>query len=158
VTARGEDHDLKFTIPELAQSRLILDFPAGTSYPQAIAYRGAHRATPLINAIGPAPPAGGRLEVDLGRVNNIHARWREETAPPAPAQVFVREAHLWTTGPDAGTLSAGWQYTVAKGAVTTLAIEPPGEVEVRNAGVDRLPSDGTDEVRPGLHHWSLSGT
>jgi hypothetical protein len=152
VTAKGDDRDLKFTIPELAQSRLTLTTPATTHHLQVLGYRGALRPTPGTNG-----QQGSHVEIDLGRIGAIHARWYENAAPARSAPLLVREAYLWDLRPVGSTLSAVLQFTRARGTIASLSVQIPEDTEVRNVGVGRLPQDETEEAGPRLRQWSVAG-
>jgi hypothetical protein len=153
VAAKGEDRDVKFAIPELVQSHLVLNLPPGVRLPHALGYRGLHRLQPVGD---PGDPTGWRLEVDLGRTNTVHARWREETGPVSAPMFGIHEAYLWSIRPDTATLSAVIQYTVHKGAVTTLDLDLPDELEMRSIGAGRLPGEAIEEAAPRLLHWDIT--
>jgi hypothetical protein len=158
VGGKGNDRDLNFAIPELAQSRLTLDFPAGGKYLQAVGYRGLHQVSPVAGEAGPSASRSKRLEVDLGRVSHLHVRWREEGKPSPLATVLVREAYLWNLRPDGSNLATVFQFTVSKGLVTKLPVDLPENLEVRGVGVSRLPNDTSEESGPRLHQWTLEKT
>jgi hypothetical protein len=145
VQAFGADRDLQFTAPRAAQSRLTLTVPDGSRYLQALVKQGA---TTL--------DAGGtRLEVDLGQVPGpLHFRWRQEGGPPQAPAVQVQELYLWDLGVSSSSLTAVLRYTVERGAVTTLELELPGQLEVRNAEVAPL---GAEEPAPRLKGYEDPG-
>ena len=157
VTPKGDDRDLKFGVPELAQNRLGLDFPPGTFLHQTVIHRGASRVASDGTAESPGSVMGTRLETDLGRVGTVHVRWRQGVPSPAP-QAAVREAHLWVVQPSGATLSTVVQYTVARGALTTLAVEVPPDLQVARVGVGRLPGDRSGEAVPRIQNWFMGGT
>jgi hypothetical protein len=144
VTSAGPDRDLQFTLPRLPQSRLTLTVPEGARYLQALVKQGATTHE----------PRDRRLEVGLGQVAApVHFRWRQE-AGPAPVPVLkVQELYLWDLGASESSLSAVLQYTVQQGAVTSLAVELPAGLEVRNAEVAAL---GNDEPRPRLRDQQVA--
>jgi hypothetical protein len=149
VTAAGDDRDVQFTVPSLIQGRLTFEQPAGASYLQALTgqlpVRGAQRLT-----AGPAP----RLEADLGRLSApLHIHWRQERQPARPASVRVKEAYLWDLRADASTLTGVLAYTVSQGAVSALAVDVPGRLEVLSVAVE-APS-ARAPVR--LKDWRLTG-
>lgn len=153
VTAKGDDRDLKFSIPELTQSRLTLTTPAPTHHLQIFGYRGALRP-----ATGAAGPQGCRVEVDLGRVAAVHARWYEDAAAKPSTPLLVREGYLWDLRPTGGTLAAVLQFTRAHGTIPSLTLQVPAETEVRNVGVGRLPQDEAEETGPRLRQWTVEGS
>src|SRR5262249_6842245 len=69
IAAGGADQDMRFGLPELAQSQLTLLAPQGARYLQAISARGAQRIS--------MDPGGVRLEADLGRVSSLIVHWRQ---------------------------------------------------------------------------------
>jgi hypothetical protein len=151
VSASGEDRALRFGVPPLAQSQLLLELPASARYLQAVGGRGAQR----VAAAGPAPGAPLRLDADLGHVAAIHARWREQGAHAARPVVRVREGYLWDLRLSGSSLVAVLQYTVAKGALTTLVVDLPGETTVRSVEAGRLPGAALDELIPRLREWQV---
>jgi hypothetical protein len=156
VAGKGEDRDLKFTIPELAQSRLTLSTPPPTHHLQVLGYRGALRTADA--PAGAAGPKGCCLEADLGRIGTIHARWYESPAPGPSAPLLVREAYLWDVRPAGSSLAAVLQFTRARGTIASLALQLPQEMEVRNVGVGRLPQDEAEDAGPRLRQWAVEGT
>jgi hypothetical protein len=147
LPAQGEDREVRFTVPELTQSRLTLAVPDGARFLQAVGVRGAQRVTTETGA--------PRLEADIGRVGTVLVRWREERPLPAPATVQVKEAYLWDLQASASRLLGVLEYTVRKGAVTALALDLPDELEIRKVEVARLPGAGTE---PRLQQWNRSHT
>src|SRR5439155_18079868 len=83
----GDDRELRFGVPEVAASRLTLTAPAGATHLQALSWRGAQRVE--------TDDGGPRLDVDLGRVNVVHVRWRGESRTPRAATVRTQETYLW---------------------------------------------------------------
>jgi hypothetical protein len=139
VAAAGEGREVRFAVPRLAQSRLALTVPAGATAVLAQAKHGMQGVTP--------GAAGVRLEAELGAVRDLHLSWRQEASPPRPARVRFQEAYLWDLRPDACTLTALLRYRIEQGAVKSLAVDLPPELEVRAA-----------EARPParLRDWRVS--
>jgi hypothetical protein len=125
VAAAGEGRDVRFAVPRLVQSRLVLAVPAGATSVLAQAKHGAQHV--------PANADGVRLEAELGAVRDLHLSWRQEASPPRPARVKFQEAYLWNLRPDGCTLTALLRYRVEQGAVPSLAVDLPPELEVRAA-------------------------
>jgi hypothetical protein len=145
VQASGADRDLQFTVLRAAQSRLTLTVPDGSRYLQALVKQGA---TTL-------DAAGTRLEVELGQVAvPLHFHWRRETGPPQPPVVKVQELYLWDLGASASSLTGVLQYAVERGAATSLELELPGPLEVRNAEATGL---GPEEPAPRLKGYEEVG-
>lgn len=158
VTSSGEDRDLRFTIPELAQNRLAsLEVPAGANYLHIAAGRG-QGAQYVSAGAGPDSAKGLRLEADLGRVSTFHARWRQESGPVKPARVRVREAYLWDITASSASLYGVLQYTVTQGTAAAFALDLPEQAEVISVEVGRLPAPGAEENVPRLKDWQLSGS
>lgn len=143
VQTSDADRNVQLTVPRVVQCRLGLTVPAGAQYLQALVKQG--RAA--------LDPKGNHLEVDLGRVTApLHFRWRQENGtPPAPV-VKVQELYLWELGGAASSLNAVLQYTVASGAVRSLAVDLPEQIGVRGIEVGPL---GTEEPKPRLLAWHL---
>src|SRR5262249_53493510 len=72
-----EDLELRCIIPELALSHLQLTLPASASYASALFCKGGQHVE--------VDGAGVHVEADLGRVNMLQVRWRQERIPPQPA-------------------------------------------------------------------------
>src|SRR5205823_871413 len=68
---------------------------------------------------------GPRLDVDLGRVNAVHVRWRGESRTPRAATVRTQETYLWDLTESAARLLGAVRYTVGPGTVTGLTIDLP---------------------------------
>jgi hypothetical protein len=166
VQAAGDMSNLHFKIPELAMSRLILEAPPGSSFPHAVAAKGAQRVIPTAAS---SKNKGNHLEADLGQSSTLHVRWRHDeppsVSPPDPGgryrggTVRVREAYFWDLGPYASSLFAFWHYTISQGAVTTLSLSVPEQLEVRNDPVvAKDPTEDSKEPPPRLKDWYWSGT
>jgi hypothetical protein len=144
VRATGEDRDLQFTAPRLAQSRLVLTVPDGARYLHALARQG--KAT--------LDAQGTRLEVELGRVSApVQFRWRQEATPPRAPVVRVEELYLWELSAAASNLSAVLRCTVASGALTRLELDLPEPLDVR--GVEAGPP-GSGKPEPRLQDWRVT--
>lgn len=156
IPASGEERGVRFTVPELLQSRLLLDVPAGARFLSSLTGRGRQSITPEIAAGAPADKPL-RLDTDLGRVAQVHVRWLQEARASPSANVQVREAYLWRLHPTASSLLAVLQYTVKQGASTTLTLDLPEQLEVRNAEANRLPGSAVDEPAPRLKDWHVTG-
>jgi hypothetical protein len=150
VQGAGEERELRFAIPEVAQSQLTLHAPASARYLQTVGTRegGAQQVQ--------ADAGGSRLHADLGRVATLHARWRQESAPAGPATVQVKEAYLWDLQPTASRLLCLLQYTVSQGAPTAFTLRLPEQLEVRRVEPPTALSGAGPTPR--LKDWLLSGT
>src|SRR5207249_11495794 len=130
-----EDRELRFTVPEVPNSRLTLQAPAAATHLQALVWRGAQR---VVN--------GAQLEVDLGRVGAAHVRWRLESRTARPAVARVREAYLWDLTDSAARLYGMVRFMVAPASVTALAVDVPKGLEV--AAVAVRPLDDPSRTSP----------
>jgi hypothetical protein len=125
LTVTGEDRDLRFAIPELPQSRLLLSVPASAGYlhvPEARGWQHTSREDKT-----------ARLEADLGKVGSVRVRWRRDGTEPRGAAVSVQEAYYWDLQTSTSRLLAVLQYTVNKGSETSFRLDLPRELEVRSA-------------------------
>jgi hypothetical protein len=146
---------VRFGVPRLVQSRLVFRVGPGSSHLQALVKHGAGRTLP--------EGGGQRLEAELGALAApVQLRWYQEGKPPRPAQVEFREAYLWDLRPDASTLTALIPYSISRGAVTSLFLDLPGNLEVISALARRGGRGGParEEIAPDpvrLSGWSVSG-
>jgi hypothetical protein len=146
LAGTADDQELRFTIPELTQSQLRFTAPVGGKYLQDILGQGAQKVT--------ADDKGLHLETDLGRTKAVHVRWLQEKAQPMAALVQVNETYLWNLKAADDRLLGILQYTVSQGAVDSLAIDMPAEMEVRRVEVAPLESG---RLPPRLKTWGISG-
>jgi hypothetical protein len=149
-----DERELRFLVPALPQSRLLLEAPAGLNYCQAMACRGQQRLT--------STPEATRLEADLGRIgdadkgaNMLSVHWRLPDGQNRLPSVRVREAYLWKLGANYSSLHAVLQYTVLQGAATTLALQLPAQLEVRTVETTALTGRG---LGPRLRDWQVVGS
>ncbi len=144
VKGAGLDQDLKFTIPELLQNQLTLTVPTDARYLYAVFGRGAQRVS--------TDATGMHLEADLGRVNTLQVRWRQQDPVPTPTAVQVQELYLWDLQASIGRLLGVLRYKVNSGAVTKLMIHLPDQMEIRRVEAVPLPSGGSASH---LKEWRL---
>src|SRR5205807_2880010 len=109
--------------------------------------RGAQRVTPA--------GKGAVLEADLGRLNTIQVRWRQEKIPPPTDSLQVHEIYLWDLRSSASMLRGVLQYTTTQGAPTTLSIALPENMEVSQV---RCGPARDSAAVPRLKKWLVSGT
>lgn len=144
VSGSVGERELRCTIPELAQSRLVLGLPSGTRF---VDTPGGHG----LQTIAGEPP---QLQTDLGRTATLHVRWRPEEVPGRSPVVQVQESYYWEVKATAPRLLALIQYQVNHAAVTTFAIDLPRQLEVRAVDAEAA-SQGTASP-PRLRDWSLT--
>jgi hypothetical protein len=154
VAQTGEDHELRFAIPELVQSQLRLTAPAAAKYLQDVQGQGAQRLRSDSKSV--------HLEVDLGRAKVVQVRWLQEKPQPAVASMQVNEVYLWNLKAGDDRLLGILQYrrprpddaTVSQGAMATFPISLPQGLEVRR--VEVAPLQGGGPV-PHLKEWRITG-
>jgi hypothetical protein len=154
-TGSDEERNVRVNIPEVHQSRVQFEAPAGARYLHSVVGRGRQTTTP---ELAPNAPADRplRLEVDLGRNTLLHLRWREEGKQPRPVHLSVREAYLWKLHPAASTLFGVYQVYVRRGAPTRFTLDLPDALDVRSLSVSRLPEASAAETLPRLKDWHLA--
>jgi hypothetical protein len=153
-TGSGEERSVRLSIPDVVQSRLTLETPAGSRHLYASTGRGTQKVTPELAATAPADRPL-KLECDLGRSPVLHVRWREEGREPRPARLTAKEAYLWNLHPTSSSLFAVYQFTVRQGVATGIDLDVPESLDVRNIAVGRLPAHGASEALPRLRDWTL---
>lgn len=147
VTATTPDRVVRFGVPRLPQSRLVFRLPPGAASPRAVGRQGA--------AATSTGEDGVSLETDLGRMAGpLELRWQQPDRPPAQPVVTFRDAYLWDLQPDGSRLTGLIRYAIPKGAVTTLAVDLPPELEVYEARVIHAAADGGG---PRLRGWRVEG-
>jgi hypothetical protein len=136
VAGSEEDRNVLFTVPPLVKSRLTWHIPPGATFTQALVKRGAES---ILRDGG-----GERLEVDLGRLQTpgqpqtaLHLHWYQATQPARLARVQFRSAYLWDLNLEGSLLTAWLRYHIADGAVRTLLVDLPAELEVLSADTRR---------------------
>ncbi|HWG46367.1 MAG TPA: hypothetical protein VN688_26630, partial [Gemmataceae bacterium] len=126
VAGTAEDRHVLFTVPPLVRSRLNWHIPPGVADTQALVKQGAQRR--IDNG------AQKRLEVDLGSLPKpVHLNWYQAAQPIQPARVQYQAAYLWDLHLEASQLTAWLRYRVLQGAVKTLDVDLPADLEVRSA-------------------------
>jgi hypothetical protein len=140
VAVTGEERSLVFSAPRQLQSRLTFLAPKGSAQLQAVVRYGAQRVT--------AEADGVRVEAELGRLASpVHLRWFPEEWLARKADVQFKEAYLWDLKPDGCGLTAFLAYTVSDGAVSSLTVGLPPELEARNVEARRPKDGGAIRVR-----------
>jgi len=139
LAGTSEDRNVLFTVPPLVRSRLSWRIPPGAVYTQALVKHGAEWIA--------RDAASERLEVDLGRLETplrqptpLHLHWYQPAQPARSAHIQYQAAYLWDLYPDASRLTAWLRYRVPEGAVKTLEVDLPADLEVRSADIQRTPT------------------
>jgi hypothetical protein len=138
VAGTAEDRNVLFTVPPLLRSHLTWHVPPGASFTQALARRGAEWT---------ARDGGERLEVDLGRLQTplqpraaLHLHWYQGPQPARTGRVQYRAAYVWDLNLEGSLLTAWLRYRISDGAVKTLLVDLPADLEVRSADARRSAS------------------
>src|SRR5262249_19717031 len=122
VAANGDDRELQFGAPRLAQNRLTLTAPEGAAYLQCPTKQGA----------ASFDVSNRRLEAELGRITGpLQLRWRQEPERPVEPEAEVRELPLWDLGVSSSTLTTLLHATVTQGALPAVEVDLPDVLEVR---------------------------
>ncbi|MHB8736809.1 MAG: hypothetical protein ACYC6M_16015, partial [Terriglobales bacterium] len=130
VAGTAEDRNVLFTVPPLVRSRLTWHIPPGASDTQSLVKQGAQWMV--------RQGAEERLEVDLGSLPKpVHLHWHQVAQPARPAHIQYQAAYLWDLHVEASLLTAWLRYHVVQGAVKTLAVDLPADLEVRSADARR---------------------
>ena len=82
----------------------------------------------------------GRLETPLRQPTPFHLHWYQPAQPArCRAAVQYQAAYLWDLHLDASRLTAWLRYHVPEGAVKTLQVDLPADLDVRSADIQRTP-------------------
>jgi hypothetical protein len=154
VVSTGQRHDLRLSIPPLAQSWLSLELPPGTRSGQVPSALGSQKAIPLDSPKNGKSPAV-RLEAQLGRERNLHVRWWQDNQPGQKKTLKVQEAYLWELRPGGSNLAAVLQYTIAGGPVDRLFVGLPVGLEVRGVDVGLWKTLPEGTPAPRLKGWRI---
>jgi hypothetical protein len=150
LTDTRADQTIQVTLPRLSVSRLRFQAPVGAVALQALNTQGWQRVTPAADK-----KTGPILEVDVGRANGpLQLTWFQDSgANNKPGRVQFQEAYVWELRGDASNLNGLIHYQISRGAVQTLSLDLPPELEVRGAEAFRVlvppPGDSGAPVRPG---------
>jgi hypothetical protein len=129
VIGTGDDRNVLFTAPPLLRSRLSWRVPDGAIEPQVLVKNGAQWTT---------HDNGRHLQADLGALPlPVHLHWYQ---PSRPTSASYQAAYLWDLGLEVSHLTAYLRYRVEQGAIKTLEVDLPSELEVSTANAQRAPS------------------
>jgi hypothetical protein len=148
VVGTAEDRNVLFTAPPLVRSRLSWRVPAGAVEPQVLVKNGAQWIT--------SNESEQRLEADLGAAPvPVHLHWYR---PRHPTRLSYQAAYLWDLGVETNHLTAWLHYRVELGAIRTLELDLPAELEVSSAGAQRtMPASSAPWLtRFQLRDWYIS--
>jgi hypothetical protein len=147
VVGTVEDRNVLFTAPPLLRSRLSWRVPDGAVEPQVLVKNGAQRMT---------HDNGHHLQADLGALPlPVHLHWYQ---PSRPTRVSYQAAYLWDLGLEVSQLTAYLRYRVEQGAIKTLQVDLPSELEVSAANAQRTLSLSRPSWRSRfqLRDWHVS--
>ncbi len=123
---RGSQRDVYRSAP--GAQPIVLRVPAGASESQMLVKYGAQWAT--------RDAGGERLVVDLGALPRpLQLHWYQ---PKSPTKVTYQAAYVWDLGIEANQLTAWLRYRVERGAVKTLEVDLPADLEVSSATAQRI--------------------
>jgi hypothetical protein len=148
VVGTKEDRNVMFTAPPLLRSRLVCRLPAGAVDPHVLVKNGAEWSI--------ADGDGQRLEADLGALPlPVHLHWYQ---PNGSTRVSYQAAYVWTLGMESSHLAAWLRYRVEQGAVKTLLVDLPSDLEVASAIAQRTPtvSRPSWSTRFQLYDWHVT--
>ncbi len=138
VAGTSEDRNVLFSVPPLVRSHLTWHVPPGASFTRALVRRGAEWT---------ARDGRERLEVDLGRLQTslqpaaaVHLYWHQEPQPVRTGRIQYRAAYVWDLNLEGSRLTAWLRYRISEGAVRTLLVDLPADLEVRSADARRTMS------------------
>jgi hypothetical protein len=130
VVGDAADRNVLFAIPPLLRSRLSWHVPMGAAHTQCLVKHGAQWTS--------RDGAGERLDVDLGRLNTpLQLHWHQAPQSAKPARVLYRAAYLWDLHLEGSRLTAWLRYRIRDGAVQTLEVDLPANLEVHSVDVQR---------------------
>lgn len=144
-------HELRFGVPRAGQCQLELT----TTMPA----RGLH----LVGGPGETRmqfdnKGLATLSTQLGHEGLVQLRWPAAVKPAqAGTAIEVREAYYWDLRPQTLGLTAGVQFTIAKGSVSQLHFALPDGLDVRQ--VELAGRTATPPVLPApvLRQWHVTG-
>jgi hypothetical protein len=127
ILGTEEDRNVMFTAPPLVRNSLSWRIPEGALATQVLVKNGAQWTSR--NA------SDQRLEADLGAVPlPVHLHWYQ---PRHPTRVTFQAAYLWDLGVDSSHLTTWLRYRVEQGAIKTLEMDLPAELEISSANAQR---------------------
>lgn len=147
IVGTVEDRNVLFTAPPLLRSRFSWRLPAGAVEPQVLVKNGAQWMTRAND--------GQRLEADLGAAPlPVHLHWYQ---PSRPTGVSYQAAYLWELGLEKNRLTTWLHYRVEQGAIKTLEVDLPAELEVISANAQRTLSASRPSwrTRMQLRDWHV---
>jgi hypothetical protein len=144
-----DHHELRFGVPRAGQCRLELNTALPTGTLQLVGGFGDVK-------VQPDKKGSQTLSAQLGHEGIVHLRWPTVLAAAATS-VEVREAYFWDLRPATVGLTAGVQFTVAKGSLAQVRFALPEGLEIRQVEVAPRSSASTVSPAPALGDWEVVG-
>lgn len=135
--------ELRFGVPDLPTSQLVLDLPADVRLLSLGTGRGWRQLRPH--------GQGQRLEMDLGRIPVVELGFGQ-TGPQSEPTVRVQEASLWRITPAQASVTTALKYEVVRGSLGRIMVDVPRELEVVQVQVRSLDKTANAQLR----NWSLA--
>jgi hypothetical protein len=142
-------HELWFGIPRAGQCQLDLTWMTPT--------RGMYLAGGLGEQKLQLDKQGASWRAQLGHDGLVKVSWPAAQAPSMAGAVEVREAYYWDLRPQSLALTAGVQFTIAKGSLPQVRFALPDGLDVRQVELAARPP--TAALQPGatLRQWHVTG-
>ncbi len=134
------DREVRFTMPDLAASRLSLSAGSRARQLEVPTRRGSQILRLL--------ESGPKVDVEHGGGTEMVVRWREGIADGVKANVAVREACVWDLSESEARLTAAFVYSIEGGTLAQLKLLLPDSLEPIRLNVRSLdPRSGGIGVR-----------
>ncbi|AMV23089.1 hypothetical protein VT84_01665 [Gemmata sp. SH-PL17] len=125
ATVSGSEREVRFSVPEIADTKLSAVLPGTAAQPHAAGRIGRQ----VVARAG----ENATVEAELGAVRSVQLRWREGAG--GSAVVKVREGCVWDVTEAGAELNAAYLVRVEQGAVNGLRFDVPAELEVLRVAV-----------------------
>jgi len=140
ITGTSPEREIRFGVPEVPASRVVVDLPGGAKQAQVMGRLGRQSVQ-----------QGGRVrvEADLGAGKFFQVRWRDGVG--GTATLKVREGCIWDLMENGAELTACYLVRVEQGTVSTLKLELPSELEPLSLVIRPIDMGGVAALRD----WSI---
>lgn len=119
IGSSGSDRDVRFGVPEVLDSRIVFNAPAGARQFQAVGRFGDQKIAFATDV--------ARLEAAIGGLRTVQVRWRQ--GPAGAATMTVREGCVWDVSEAEARLTACYDVRIDSGSVAGFRFELPGDLE-----------------------------